>query len=86
MKILKWIYNLGVRHERDRVKNLIAEFSLETKYIYDNIELESSSRKASKQELEVRFEAQRLLQKLLEPDWAHTVNQPGPAPIDRETN
>lgn len=29
MKLFKWIYRLGVLHERNRIKKLLAEFALE---------------------------------------------------------
>jgi hypothetical protein len=80
--MFKWIYDKGVEYERERIKRLIAEFSLESDSIMEDfygIKSEVSARK--KKEINERIAAQRIINRLIQSEWTGG-RAPSPAPID----
>lgn len=85
--MLKWIYNLGVQNERNRIKRLIAEFS--NKVQQESLKYESFYRNETtikkkdrrKKQSEINDRAMRVLNELIKPEVIRETEQPR---IDRD--
>lgn len=77
-KTLKWIYKLGVLHERRRIKLLIAQYRGDgpREYYYEN------DKKGFGHAMDVWNAVGNTLNKLTEPPQTMTEYNPTPAPID----
>lgn len=87
--MLKWIYNLGVQHERMRIKKLIAEFHEQATRKYDEFNMMSDREKAKQRtrfDLDITREAGKVLDKLIEPGDAYpeVISRLTPPPIDED--
>lgn len=78
--MFKWIYEMGVQNERNRIKRLIAEFSLVTQAEL-NIFEEDRPSKPARRRMEERLAAQRILDELIKPRFIGSQSY-GDAPID----
>lgn len=86
--MLKWIYELGVKHERNRIKGLLTEASQNfDKRAEIFFEEERSGRphkpKAQKQ-FDIEQEARRVIDNLIFPKYEFSQQVTPPALIDRE--
>lgn len=77
-KTLKWVYRLGVLHERRRVKLLIAQYRTDRPQ-----EVHFSSEKEFREAEAVWFKAGHTLEKIVEPE--NFIQQYQPAPIDDDS-
>jgi hypothetical protein len=83
-KTLKWVYRLGVLHERRRIKLLIANFRREKPTFYGKTDEEKS---AYNRESDVWSEVEYVLGQLLDPYATYNDIQayvPPAAPIDKD--
>lgn len=72
-KTLKWIYRLGVRHERQRVRLLIAEYRKEKPERPAGFgDKDTHYSDDYDRQIAVWYEVSETLKRLIEPDWGKT--------------
>lgn len=85
LKTFKWIYRLGVLHERRRIELLIAEHRKD-KPVSESWEYKDGSSRSFKNDLNLWYGVEYELNKLLSPEYYQnvTIEQPQIALIDKD--
>lgn len=86
--MLKWIYRLGVEHERNRIKRLVAEFSNEVRNKEDELnmfhaEFDKPTKEQKIKDYQIHSKAMSIINKLFEPKFIGERTY-GAAPIDED--
>lgn len=79
--LIKYIYELGAKNENDRIRRLIAEFTLQSEDFYTDFDKYDTPPQSKAMQLQIRKKAQKILNELILPEWTKEF---GTSPIDRE--